>query len=268
MKFSHLDGLAAVVFMSMLVANAAVLAGAAQADHPPSDWYEFKWRDGTKTITKSDGSTATITMDKAVDWDFVDNFPTGKARDSVRGAAYEWSKPNATMRFNFLDPHEDWSQLGWNDNCPSPRTQASYQKDKVGWGTFGAEGYQADTDALMTIDYCTFGSGGENTLYSFKIKVNDDAPWYYTGGNADDNPPDGKYDLESAMVHEFGHATGRSKGGGDASGHFAEGWSVCPDKYESNEGYRHSMCPYVQDGRKTMRSLEEHERYTFNQAYP
>lgn len=267
MESKRLDAVAGPVFICAVVANIVVLGSTALADHPPSDWYEFKWREGTKTVTKSDGTTNTITMDKSVDWDFVDNFPQGNARDSVRAAAYEWSKQNATMKFNFLEPHDDWSELSWNDNCPTPRSQYGYQRDKVGWAVIGAAGYQESTDALAITDYCTFGADGTNTLYSFRIKVNKDAPWFYSGGNAEDNPPDGKFDLESAIAHEFGHATGRSRGG-DGSGHFLEGWAVCPDKYDTDEALRHTMCPGVQDGRKSMRSLEEHDRSTFNQAYP
>ena len=148
------------------------------------------------------------------------------------------------------------------------RGEALIVDGKIGWGNFGAEGFQADTDALASVRHCTFNEYGQYALYSFRVKINDDARWFFTGENAEDNPPDNTWDLESAMAHEFGHATGRSEGGPGDDGHFGDGWDVCPDKYESNEAYRHTMCPTVQDGRKVMRSLEWHEISSFNQAYP
>ena len=236
-------------FVIGLGANVLV-AGVSQA-HDPNEYFDFKWKTGT---------IEGVDMDKSSDWRFVDNFPHNGARDDVRAAAYQWSKQNSTMKFNYESGQPDYDSLQWNANCPYPRTQAGYQKSKVGWGDIGADGYPQDGEALGVTTYCVFANH-PNTLYWFKIKMNTDAPWAW----GSETLTFAKYDLQSAIAHEFGHATGRAKGG-VGSGHFGESWDVCPDY--PNNGNRHTMCPAVESGTTVMRSLEQHDIDTFNQGYP
>jgi hypothetical protein len=104
---------------------------------------------------------------------------------------------------------------------------------------------------------CVFSTATEKA-YNFRIAFNQDAPWYKDNGN----PPSGDYDTISVAAHEFGHATGRLKGG-DGDGHFTEASTYCPVS-----SARHTMCPSTYDGTSWQRSLETHDSDTFQNAYP
>lgn len=133
----------------------------------------------------------------------------------------------------------------------------------MGQGDFGAAGWSL-SEALAKTATCVW-STAPDTLHSFKIKLNEDAPLY----SGDDDPPLDKWDMESIMAHEFGHATGRdrSPSGNGADGHFAESSTYCPGSGSSEFGSRHTMCPSIFDGTRMQRSLEQHDRDIFQNAY-
>ena len=70
-------------------------------------------------------------------------------------------------------------------------------------------------------------------------------------------------DLRSAAAHEWGHFTGWVWGP-TSGGHFAEGGDYCG----GSSLPRHTMCPRWPDGTTMMRSLEDHDKHTLNNAYP
>ena len=231
--------LAAALFSCLMTAVAI-------SAHPANEWYGAKWKSGTL-----DG----VAMDKDVDWRFVDNFPIGdNSRARTRDGASQWSSRGTSLTFNFQWNEPDYDALDWGV-CSD-----HYQRDKVGWGDFGDAGYSL-SEPLAVVSTCVFSSD-RTVLWSFKMKVNNDAPWYTGTGDV----PNNRSDMWSVMSHEFGHAGGRIKGG-DGSGHFEEWWDVCPDPGSGNGWDRHTMCPSVFEGTNMMRSLEQHDVDTFQGAY-
>ena len=74
----------------------------------------------------------------------------------------------------------------------------------------------------------------------------------------EDTPSD-KLDVWGFATHEFGHATGWGSGGG--TNHFPDSWGVCVD------AAKHTMCDSMAHGENHWRSLEEHDRDTYNNVY-
>lgn len=214
--------------------------------HAWSDWHEFRW-----TTTVIDG----IQTDRNVDWRFVDNFPTGDGgRSRVVDAANRWENVGTSLKFNYQSSQPDWGSLGWG-TCSS-----NYQYDKVGWTAIGASGFSND-EPLGQASSCRFGST-PTAGWDFRIRFNKDAPWY----KGTDSVPSGKYDLFSVAMHEFGHVTGRTKGG-DGSGHFKESSSYCPGPSSSSWSERHTMCPSTYSGTSLQRTLEAHDSDVLQNAY-
>jgi hypothetical protein len=84
----------------------------------------------------------------------------------------------------------------------------------------------------------------------------DSADPFYTGTGT---PGEKQIDLQSIATHEWGHATGWGSSGG--TNHFPEGWDVC------TMSPKHTMCPSIPEGKDYWRTLEEHDRDTFNNVY-
>ena len=215
--------------------------GSAQA-HPWADWYGQRWRTGT-----FEG----VDQDQTVDWRFVNNFCCGTFRDSVQSGSTKWNAVSGvSMTFHFESSQDDYGGLSWDD-CP-----ANYQADRVGIGDFGDAGWSLN-EPLAVTKLCPFADATDKA-YNFRIKFNEDTPWYKDNGD----PSNGQWDAISVAAHEFGHATGRTIGG-DGSGHFLESSTYCP----ADSG-RHTMCPSTFDGTSWQRSLEAHDIDTFQNAYP
>jgi hypothetical protein len=72
-------------------------------------------------------------------------------------------------------------------------------------------------------------------------------------------------DLESIASHEFGHATGRVRGGDGDLGHFtqANNGAIC----NSNADEHHTMCRSGVAGTTYDRTLNTHDKDTFESAY-
>ncbi len=50
--------------------------------------------------------------------------------------------------------------------------------------------------------------------------------------------------------------------GCDGGGHFCEGAEICADNSD-----QHTMCPYYRPGSERWRTLEEHDKHTYQAAY-
>jgi hypothetical protein len=228
----------------LTVTCAALLLPTAVAAHPWADWHIHRW-----TTTVIGG----IQTDRNVDWRFVDNVPSGDGtRARIRDAAARWSNVGTSLSFNFGS--NEAAGLGWG-TCPN-----SYQDDRVGWTNIGSSGF-SHSEPLGQAQNCHFSSN-TNAAWSFKIRFNKDAPWYTGTGT----PPSDRYDLWSLAMHEFGHVTGRYKGG-DGNGHFRESSDYCPGPKSSSFSWRHTMCPSIYIGKTNQRTLETHDKDVLQNAY-
>lgn len=229
-----------------VMAIAAALTPTPAFGHAWSDWHRWRW-----TTTVIDG----VQTDRNVQWRFVDNFPQGDGgRSRVLDAGARWNNVGTSLRFDYQASQPDWGSLGWG-TCSS-----SYQYDKVGWTAIGPSGFSND-EPLGQASSCTFGSNS-SAAWNFKIRFNSGAPWYKGDGSV----PSGKYDLWSVAMHEFGHATGRNRGG-DGDGHFSESSTYCPNYNASNFSTRHTMCPSTYSGTALQRTLETHDVDVLQNAY-
>lgn len=238
------SGLIVVFVAGLMGAVAASLASPSiNSAHQASEWYSSKWTAGTQQG---------IDTDQVVDWRFVNNFPDGSGfRNRVKDGAAEWNELAPSMRFAYESGAPDANGLGWDDPCPAP-TQGNYQADKVGWqeisGSAAAQTYFCPIDG--------------NSLLYFRTRFDKDLNWF--GGTGD--PNSNELDIWSYSAHEFGHAGGRSKGG-DGDGHFPETSQLCPGPSSPEFSDRHTMCGGAYYGTRNERSLEEHDKDVFRNAY-
>jgi hypothetical protein len=234
-------------FAATLLSTIVAVLGASA--HPSADWYGHQW-----TADVEGG----INTDKTVDWRFVNNFPTGNnQRNRVNDAAGVWNSLAGSMTFHHQDSQPDYSGLGWGDPCPSNPVQSDYQVDKIGWQDIGSTGWHS-SEPLGQEYHCVING---TAILFFRVRLNKDAPW---GWDANNPPASGRWDGQGLAEHELGHAGGRDKGG-DGYGHFTQSSNECPGA--SNLTDRHTMCPTEFDGSNYARSLETHDRDTFNNTY-
>lgn len=211
--------------------------------HLASEYYGFFWTTGSQ-----DG----IATDQSAEWRFTDNFPSGQGlQNRVKNGAMAWNELPPDM--SFPESNGTVNGLNWDVQCPFPPTQSAYQDNRVGWQSIPGN------EALAQAQYCGIN---ETTLLNFRIRFDRDRNWY--GGT--DTPAPSEYDMWSVAGHEFGHAGGRAKGG-DGDGHFLQTSPLCPDVDSQHFDERHTMCPSTPRGTRVQRSLEEHDRDVFRNAY-
>ena len=231
----------AVLVIALCVAS---LTPGIALGHSWGDWFKGRWR--SEVING-------VNNDRVPQWRFVDNYPMDGSRGVTHNGAQDWNGVSA-MAFDLDASKADYSSLQWDTtDC----AEFQYQEDKVGWGNFGDAGWHTSEPLAVTK---TFGWWSDGAMYNFRIKGNNDVPWYVGTGEV----PSNKWDLWGVMTHEFGHATGRTIGGSENDGHFSEGSSYCPSDYTA----RHTMCPTLDPGRKGQRYLEAHDLDTVQNAYP
>lgn len=192
-----------------------------------------------------------------VGWRFADGFPSGDdIRARVKDGPRAWNDLNTNLSFNFQDGQPDYDPFP-ADQCPS---LGADEKDALHWGSLSP-------GVLASTYVCTFfEAGGSDTdsIHSFQIKFNSDVDFYTGAGD----PGSNQIDLWSVAVHEFGHATGRActRGSltiaGDGCGHFIN--SPLCDRTVSSY---HTMCRFIFFGKTWSRTLEEHDKDTFRNAY-
>ncbi len=111
----------------------------------------------------------------------------------------------------------------------------------------------------------------ERTCHSYKsdtdrirasgIKFDEDEDWYTGTGT----PGNGQYNLRGVALHEFGHMTGWQGPSNDGigAGHFDPDSDQC-----DGPGEYHTMCPSPAGDGSGWKDLADHDRHTFNAAYP
>ncbi|CAN5361026.1 hypothetical protein BH20ACT24_BH20ACT24_21820 [soil metagenome] len=177
-------------------------------------------------------------FDTSVKWAFTVGVPaSGGFRARVRDGADAW---------NSLPPAQHFYEVGEVPSYPpyTPCSNLSYQENAIH--------YYNMVESLGRTYQCF--AGNEMTKFQLAIDVRDN--WYLGEPTP---PPASDSDLQSTATHEFGHAGGFR--GPFSEGHFKGSGELC-----TLTPY-HTMCPFQGPGEGWFRSLEEHDRHTFDDAY-
>lgn len=169
----------------------------------------------------------------AIHYYFAGSVPTGNPRDRIHDGAQEWNALPPLLHFYKEGTHEPDPF----HNCP--------QTPNVIRMSGGLPPYvYAETVKCSSV-----------YINSFQMRFNDDVDWWFQT----DAPPAGQVDIWGISAHEFGHA------GGFRGDHFNE---ADPDTCEPGVP-RHTMCAgTLYQGEVWQRTLELHDRETFDNAYP
>lgn len=222
-----------VVDVVLAAALAALVLGAIAAAHDASTFYTKKWKAGERNQN----------------YGFHDAVPGGDFRDRVEDGAQKWNPLAGNMQFQRGGVNVTWTFD--STNCHNPGDNSIHYGNIDGGPAAQEEG---EFNTVATTTTCHYNSDVHD-LYSFRIKFDEDDPWYTGTGDT----PSGRYDLIAVAAHEFGHATGFGRGA--AQDHFDRDSTYCKDSP------KHTMCPTISRGYNNLRSLEEHDRHTFNNAY-
>src|SRR5262245_61712110 len=175
---------------------------------------------------------------------FRSNVPTGAFRNRVDEGAEVWyDVPGVTLDFVRGTGEVDFFSYTNCDAGPNVNTIH----------------YTPLFDAYGDARLCMDGTGAFTT---FRVAFNSSDPWY-TGSSTP--VPNTQTDVFSIGAHEFGHATGWD-------GHFTNE-NMCP---RANYTVWQTMCTSIdvledinhgERGRHFRRTLEEHDKHTFEMAY-
>lgn len=200
----------------------------ALADHPPATYFPMKWK-----------------QDLSVPWRFTTGVPAGGWRDRITDGAQAWDALAQSLNFSKKSEVSGFP-------ATRPCNEQTYQSSAVHWGTFdGQFGIAGRTY------YCVW-SNDSSRLWTAQIKFDDAETWW----TSDSTPVgSGFVDLESYGAHEFGHAAGFY--GPYSNGHFNPNGSPCDGIAEAKQ----TMCPELPYGYAYWRSLETHDKSTFNGTY-
>ncbi len=180
-------------------------------------------------------------------WRFTRGFPSGGGeRARVRDGLRQWQNLGEPLIFSERSEVANFDPIP----CPPPTRNAIHYREVDGrWR------------ALAFTRICT--ESGQIT--SFQIVFDRDEAWYWGTGDAGDRliqPLGCEADAWSAASHEWGHAHGYARAGCDGGGHFCESADICADNSD-----QHTMCPQYRPGSERWRTIEEHDKHTYQQAY-
>lgn len=175
-------------------------------------------------------NTATVT------YGYTPSVPSGW-RAAIDNAANQWSK---VKNANF--DYQHGSDYGSNYDY-------STCSGKNGIHVAAIDG----RNGVLGKTFTCFNGAGQIT--SFNTAFDSAESWYTGTGTPGSSQPD----LISVAAHELGHGTGF--GMGAPNGHFG-GSELCP-----NDSSQQTMCPSHTLGTTWQRSLEKHDKHTFNGFY-
>lgn len=207
-----------------------LLLAALGSAHTGSEWYAHKWK-----------------VDKEQNYGFGGSVPGGNFRDRVEDGAQEWNALAGDMQFRRGGVDVTWS---YDFSCANRETG----QNSIHWGTIdGGPGQAGNFNTYARTRHCVFNSDGTR-IFMIAIKFDSGDDWY----NGTENPPSDKVDTKGVATHEFGHAGGFGTGAND---HFPAGTDIC------TQPNKQTMCQGMPYGESFWRSLEEHDRHTFNNVY-
>jgi len=170
-----------------------------------------------------------------VSYGYTPSVPSGW-RASIDAAAHSWSK----VRNADFD-YKHGSDYGSNYDF------------KVCSGKNGIHTASIDgRNGVLGVTYSCLNGAGQIT--SFNTAFDSGENWYTSDGTPGSSQPD----LISVATHELGHGTGFGQGA--PNGHFSG--SICTANSDQQ-----TMCPAHTLGTKWQRSLEKHDKHTFNGFY-
>lgn len=172
-----------------------------------------------------------------VTWFFTEEVTNQNRRDDIRFGFNQWDfAGGADFKYTSGTPDQENYNADTRWDCdPLPGNSIHWEPLDLGSGILGA--------AVVCPD-------ANQEIQSFQVAFESSYNWNLTGGD----PGDNEYDLRSVATHEAGHAGG--------FGHFY-GSFLCP-----GDNTDHTMCGTgLSKGTKYKRSLEEHDRDTFANAY-
>jgi hypothetical protein len=160
--------------------------------------------------------------------------------------------PESYSDVTYTDPY------GWGNYCDLKTGAARTPVSIIFWEDI-SQLNTAKQEALGATITCS-GRGGRPSKFIMAINPNPISGSWYAG--ADPRVPANRNDLESTMMHEFGHATGWGPHYDDHKG-LTQGGAVCT----SNRSDRETMCSSSPLGESWERGLGPHDRETFFKAY-
>lgn len=224
-----------IVRRTLIIGAASLLLCATTVQafaHDANGYYPSKWQG-----------------DLTQDWFFTEGFPGGAKRDRVRDGVSQWNNLNQPMTFTEAAQRPDFDPMV----CPDAGTNGIHWRDLP------------DANRQLAVTFrCTIGA----QLTSTNMIVDSTRNWYDGVGDAPDGflgricslPPDCQWDFWSVSSHEWGHMTGFF--GPFRMGHFNPGENIC-----NSNSSQHTMCPDTRIGTERLRTLEPHDRHTFETAY-
>ena len=178
------------------------------------------------------------------DYGFANAVPTGNFRDRVQDGAQEWNALAGNMQFHRGGVDVNWS---YGDACNAAGNNS------IHYGNIDGPPVAGQLNTAAQTRHCYY-TDRPSILALFRMRFDEDDPWYRDTGN----PPSDRIDLWSLAAHEFGHATGFGQFG--AQDHFGASSVYCDPP-------KQTMCPSTSQGSAGWRSLEDHDRHTFNNQY-
>ena len=172
-------------------------------------------------------------QNKNVPYSFTPSVPAGAWRSHVNAAAGAWNAVGEPMKFRNAGDVGNFEPR----TCPS-----TYQRNGIHLRAIDGVG------GTLARTYLCWKSNGE--LYSFQLMFDQNDRW-----SIDDSPTTTQSDLQSVAAHELGHATG-------FAGHFGTNAKIC-----ANTERQHTMCSGHRAGTTRQRTLELHDKHTFQNAY-
>lgn len=167
-------------------------------------------------------------------------------KDRVENAAQEWNGLSGNMQFHRGGVNVTWSY--GDSDCHAAGSNS------IHIGSIDGATTASNPSTLATTTTCVYSSDSTK-IWSFRTKFDSAENWYTGTGS----PGSSQFDAQSVATHELGHATGFGRG--SAPDHWDPSNSVCTDSP------KHTMCPVTPSGTTFERSLEEHDRHTFNNVY-
>lgn len=202
--------------------------------HNPANWFEGEWTIGTDVGLRR-GYNSGLGLS---------NSDLGYAG---RRAGEEWD--NAPNNIGADAPEMVWA--GTTSQAPSGNACASNFDGEILYGSGTAWG----TTAIASTHKCYFG--GTTTIRRVSLVLDTDENWFWTSGTS--TPVANAYDVQAVLTHELGHAMGWG------ITHLGQtNSSLCSS---SGSNHVHTMCGGGILGSYEKRTLQDHDKHTYDEAY-